>query len=35
MTDNAGILPNHRNLELCVGKHIGHLWELNFGECIV
>ena len=35
MTDKQALLSNHRQLQLCDGKHIGHLWEMNFGECIL
>jgi hypothetical protein len=31
MTDQPGILDNHRQLKLCKENHIGHLWELQFG----
>lgn len=31
MTDQQGLLANHRKLTLCQANHIGHLWEINFG----
>lgn len=35
MTDQQALLSNHRQLKECRGKHISHLWEINFGECIL
>lgn len=32
MTDDRGLITNHRKLQLCTNKHISHLWELQFGE---
>lgn len=31
MTNNAGMLPDHRKLEATSENRIGNLWEIRFG----
>lgn len=32
MTDESGMLPNHRKLEVTSENRIGNMWEIRFGE---
>jgi hypothetical protein len=35
MTDQPAILEGHRKVGLCRGNHVGHLWEIDIGECVI
>jgi hypothetical protein len=32
MTEERGLLSNHKKLDLCKNAHLCHMWEIRFGE---